>query len=138
MASAERGYHVVVAFQLQLLAADHDFTKFSIISSVVLLNDVPPVISGSWYDGQVYIMCKDAAFEPSSPVRLSAELYNIIKEKAIERSVLFFYSDGGPDHRVTYLSIKLDLDYLCAARTAPFHSYRNPIERVMSVVNLGT
>ena len=56
------------------------------------------------------------------------------------------YSDGGPDHRVTYRSVKLalislfvylDLDYICAARTAPYHSFRNPAERVMSILNLG-
>ena len=56
------------------------------------------------------------------------------------------YSDGGPDHRLTYVSvqlsliclfIKLDLDYLCAGRTAPYHSWRNPVERIMSVLNLG-
>ena len=35
------------------------------------------------------------------------------------------------------LFLSLDLDYLCAARTAPFHSWRNPVERIMSVVNLG-
>ena len=53
--------------------------------------------------------------------------------------------DGGPDHRVTYISVKLalivlfrkrDLDYLCAVRTAPYHSYKNPVER-MSTLNLG-
>ncbi len=47
---------------------------------------------------------------------------------------------------MTYLSVqlslislflKLDLDFLCAARTAPCHSWRNPAERVMSIVNLG-
>jgi len=32
---------------------------------------------------------------------------------------------------------KLDLDYLCVTRTAPHHSYRNPAERVMSVLDLG-
>eukprot|EP00731_Ephydatia_muelleri_P010010 Em0005g596a len=62
VASAERGRQVIV---------------------VVLINDIPEEISGSWYDGQ------------------------------------------------------LDLDYLCAARTAPYHSYRNPMERIMSIVNLG-
>ena len=35
------------------------------------------------------------------------------------------------------LFIKLDLDYLLAARTAPYHSFRNPAERVISVLNLG-
>lgn len=29
------------------------------------------------------------------------------------------------------------MDYLCAARTAPYHSYRNPVERIMSILNLG-
>ena len=59
---------------------------------------------------------------------------------------MFLYTDGGPDHRLTYLSVqlslislflKLDLDFLCACCTAPFHSWRNPVERVMSVLNLG-
>ena len=31
----------------------------------------------------------------------------------------------------------LDLDYMCATRTAPHNSYRNPVERVMAVLNLG-
>ena len=75
-----------------------------------------------------------------------AELAAMLSEKALTNSVLFMYSDGGPDHRVTYMSVKLslialftelDLDYLCAARTARYHSFRNPAERVMSVLNLG-
>ena len=60
--------------------------------------------------------------------------------------MLFIYSDGGPDHMLTYMSLNIslialylhhDLDYLCAARTAPSHSWRNPVERVMSLLNLG-
>ena len=56
------------------------------------------------------------------------------------------YTDGGPDHRVTFLSVQLalialflehDLDFLCAARTAPCHSWSNPVERIMSTLNLG-
>ena len=31
----------------------------------------------------------------------------------------------------------LDLDLLVAARTAPHSSYRNPVERIMSLINLG-
>ena len=31
----------------------------------------------------------------------------------------------------------LDLDFLCAARTAPCQSWRNPVERIMSTLNLG-
>ncbi len=35
------------------------------------------------------------------------------------------------------LFLKLDLDYLCAGRTAPYHSWRNSVERIMSILNLG-
>ena len=35
------------------------------------------------------------------------------------------------------LFIALDLDVLVAERTAPCQSYRNPAERIMSVLNLG-
>ena len=37
LASVERGRQVVVAFQSQLLAADHDFTKFSITPLVIYM-----------------------------------------------------------------------------------------------------
>ena len=77
-----------------------------------------------------------------------AELLDIIHSQDLlsDKSVLFLYSDGGPDHcLITYISVqlslislflRLDLDYLCAARTAPCHCWRNPAER-MSIVNLG-
>ena len=57
--------------------------------------------------------------------------------------ILFLYSDGRPDHRLTVqilliaLFLKLDLDYLCVAYTAPYHSWRNPVERIQSVLNIG-
>ena len=123
---------------------DHDFTKFSLVPSVTLVNDIPDDVSKSWYTGRVFVSLKDAALEPSSPLRHITELEHILVDE--ERKVLLLYSDGGPDHRVTYLSvqvslialfIKHNLDYLCAARTAPCHSWRNPVERIMSVLNLG-
>lgn len=54
-------------------------------------------------------------------------------------------TDGGPDHRVTFETVKLslvqlfislNLDMLVALRTAPNHSWMNPAERCMSVLNL--
>ena len=92
MATAELDNQVVVTSQSQLhvFAADHDFTKFSITPSVVLFNNTPPKISGLWYDCQVHVMFEDAAFEPSSPVRHSDELYNINKEKALKGQCFSF------------------------------------------------
>ena len=74
---------------------------------------------------------------------LDKRLFNIL---ATVPPVLLMYSDGGPDHRVTYVSVKLalialfremDLDILIALRTAPSNSWANPVERMMSIVNIG-
>ena len=146
VAAVERGKEVIVSLNETFLVGDHDFCKFSLIPSVVFINEIPPTCEGSWYIGQVYDGIKDAVFEASSPIRHAAELYNILKSRDDSHPMLFIYSDGGPDHRLTYLSvqlslialfIKLDLDVLIAGRTAPSHSWANPVERVMSVLNIG-
>ena len=56
-----------------------------------------------------------------------------------------FYTDGGPDHRTTYISTQLSLIALflkprlpqCGSDIAPHHSWRNPVKRMMSILNLG-
>lgn len=94
----------------------------------------------------MHVGLKNAIFEHSTPQRHACELYNILLSASFSKRILFIYSDGGPDHRLTYMSVKLsliclflklDLDYLCAGRTAPYHSWKNPVERVMSLLNLG-
>ena len=79
------------------------------VPSVILLNDIPQEILGSWYHGQVYVSVKDTVFEPSSPLRHACELYNVLQSSSSSKSVLFLYSDGGPDHRLTYVSVQLSL-----------------------------
>ena len=84
------------------------------IPSVTLLVDIPESVSGLWwYDGNVCVTYKDSAFEPSSPIRHAAELAGLLSEKAIMNPVVFIYSHGGPDHWVTYMSIKLAQISLC-------------------------
>lgn len=55
-------------------------------------------------------------------------------------------TDGGPEHRTTFLSVKiavialqkaLNADMIVALRIAPGHSYRNPPERVNCILNIG-
>ena len=76
------------------------------------------------------------------------ELVSVVKRVSCfdAKPILFLYTDGGPDHRLTYVSVqlsliclflKLDLDYLCVGFTAPCHSWHNPVERIMSILNLG-
>ena len=92
--------------------ADQDFTHFSVILSVALLVDIPDKISGSWYDGDVHVLFKDSAFEPSSPIRYATELYSLLSEKTLIESALFVFSDGGPDNRVTSISVKPSMIFL--------------------------
>ena len=146
VAAAERGKKVIVSLQKEFHVGDHDFTKFSLIPSVAFIIDIPTTIDGSWYDGEVYIGLKDAVFEPSSPLRHLTELYSILVKRIGIRKAIFIYTDGGADHRLTFVSVQLalialflnlNLDFICAGRTCPYHSWRNPVERIMSTINLG-
>lgn len=91
--SAECGCQVVAPVRSKLLAADHDFSKFSIIPSVILQTETPEEFSGLWYDGQVMVMLKEGAFEPSSPACHSTEMATIIEQKVPNHPILFIYSD---------------------------------------------
>ena len=103
VAAAERGRKVIVRAGTTFEVADHDFTKFSIVPSVAMIVDIPNDIHESWYRGQVMVGFKDAAFEASSPIRHATELSHVLsKNDELRKPVLFVYSDGGPDHRLTY------------------------------------
>ncbi len=51
VAAAERGRQVLVREDEFLTVGDHDFTKFSLILSVVFLINIPEEIADSWYSG---------------------------------------------------------------------------------------
>jgi hypothetical protein len=145
VAAVERGKRVIVGQDKIFAVSDHDFTKFSIIPSVTLLLDIPDSIYGSFYRGQVYVGVKDLILEPSSPLRHITECSKILEHDQGNKPILLIYTDGGPDHRLTYLSVQLSLiclflqgkyDMLVAARTPPMNSWKNPPERIMSILNL--
>ena len=61
-------------------------------------------------------------------------------------TILILYTDGGSEHRTTFLSVKmamislqnfLNLDQILAVRTASGHLFRNPAEKINCVRNLG-
>ena len=130
-----------------LTAIDHDHTKGSLTPSVILRCTIPEKSSGSFYQGQADVRLKDSVFQRSSPFRHMAELSASVTLNGQPcPPVVFAYTDGGCDHRVTCRSVQLayiaffiheDLDLLVAARTCPGHSFSNPAERVMSTLNLG-
>ena len=90
--------------------ADHDHTKCSIVPSVALVCDIPSSLDGSFYRGKVHVGIKEAIFEPSSAIRHATEL-NKILGLYDPKPILLIYSDGGPDHDLTFLTTQIS--YIC-------------------------
>lgn len=134
----------------ELVAGDHDYHISGLVPSVAFILEIPEDSRESFFQGQGCVTTKDKIFQPSNPLRHATELMNIMSsldtpEQDEGKSVLIVFTDGGPDHRVTYDTVKLsllsifmemDLDMLIALRTAPNNSWVNPAERLMSILNL--
>ncbi|XP_052223762.1 uncharacterized protein LOC127839434 isoform X2 [Dreissena polymorpha] len=144
-----RGKKSIVPVSSTLSALDHDMqSKLSLTPSVALKVGVPESIEESFYRGNVTVKYKDSVFQPSTPFRHAVEMEQILTKGGANDAVppiLMIFSDGGPDHRITYHSVKLalivlfkklNLDMLIAGRSAPGHSWLNPAERIMSILNL--
>lgn len=89
---------------------------------------------------------KDGVFLPSNPFLHMTELCATLELEKASPPVIFLYVDGGTDHRVTLKSLQLSLialwnvfniDMPVAGHTCPGHSYCNPVEQVMSTLNVG-
>ena len=151
LSTGVRGKKSITPTTTTLAALDHDVNqKGSITPTVTLVCDIPDDISESFYCGQVYVGLKDSVFQPSSSWRAVLELYQTIISSPIIAinglKYLFLVTDGGPEHRVNFESVKiplillyrrLKLDFLVAIRTAPGNSYINIVERIMSILNIG-
>lgn len=146
VAAVERGKQVIVGKDKIMAVGDHDFTKISITPSVTFCVDIPEDIEGSFYRGKVFVGLKGNCFEASSPLRHITELIQILEREGRNKEILCLYTDGGPDHRCTYYSVKLallclflkgDKDMLIAVRTPPYNSWKDPAERIMSILNIG-
>lgn len=105
------------SYNEEFQVGDHDFTQFSIIPSVMFRVEsyIPDTIEGSWYSGQVCITFKKGEFQPSSPMRHGAELSSWLTTQLGSKSILFLYTDGRPDHLLTYVSTQLSLISLCSS-----------------------
>ena len=93
-----------------LQALDHNFHIGGLVPSVALEGIIPESTSDSFFDGQVHVTTKERIFQPSSPVRHGAETLKLLRsgpETTDSEGRLLIYSDGGPDHRITYLSVQV-------------------------------
>ena len=75
-------------------------TSRDILSSLQLFfrQMFPELIAGSWYDGNVHVLYKDGAFEPSSPIIIIIiiiiiALQNAQRGKEIEMGLAVISSD---------------------------------------------
>ncbi|CAB4000609.1 Hypothetical predicted protein [Paramuricea clavata] len=127
VAAVERGKQVLVAIGTKLVVADHNFTRISMTLSVNLFSQVPDHIDESFYTGQVCVSFKENSFQPSSPMRHMAELKGKMTSMKINKPILLAYTDGGPDHRLTYLSVREALEGF-----PDFQSIRSQMSRVKS------
>lgn len=141
--SGVRNKPQLTPYGIEMLALDHDYDGTCIVPSVYLAHDIPEKVNGDWYKGQVSVGLKDAVFQKSCPWRHVEELSRHLKHN--HSPILMLLTDGGPDRnlkRATVIAshislfLKHDLDMLVVARTVPHLSFRNPVERVMSVLNL--
>lgn len=93
--------------------ADHVFTKFCLIPSVTLRENIPEDITDSWYTDRVFIGLKGGSFQPSSLHRHITELHEVLMEhncSSINLSYLCIVMVVLTS--ITYLSLKLSLSAL--------------------------
>ena len=141
-----RGRESITHKSITLEALDHDMHKTSLTPNVVLKCEVPATVDKSFVRGNVHYTVSDSVFQSSSPYRHGVMLAKIVKNLDDPPSILMKFTDGGTDQRNTLESVKvasiclfkeLNLDFMIAARCAPGHSFMNPAERIMSILNLG-
>ena len=122
--------------------------KSSLTPNVILQCDVPQSVDKSFVRGQVYVTLSDSVFKSSSPFRHGVMQSKVYKGLRRQPRVVMKYTDGGTDQRNTLETIKLAticlfkeldpyVDMIIAGRCAPGHSYVNPAERIMSLLNIG-
>jgi len=153
----ERQRRGLVAQGQQLVAMDHDAGSgvCNLVPTVTLIVQPLAEEDGSIYRGDVKVCFKSAVSQHSSAMRTVTELHQRLeKHLATERekdaqypkkSVLLMMADGGHEHNMRNGSVQVSLaslflngdwDMVVAVRTAPGHSWENPVERIMAILNI--
>ena len=113
VAAVDHGKEVIVGSNPSFHVGDHDFTKAKITPAVTLVCDVPNSLDETFYRGNVKVCYKDTIFQPSSPYRHVTELIKALSNSS--NPILCIYTDGGPDHRNTHLTVQISL--ICLFRS---------------------
>ena len=131
LSTGVRGKKSIAPSNSVLVAADHDLHyKGSLTPSVYMVV-------------KFRTQLKSFTVEKLTSMRHASAMVKSLEEQP---SVILKFSDGGTDHRNTLESVKcsaiglfkeLDLNIYIAAMCAPGHSWTNPADRMMSLLNIG-
>ena len=127
--------------------AYHDFASIMPVPTVVMVQDLPSSVDQSWYHGKPYVYIEITATEPSSAIQnrdWEGSCQNIWHHRKHPSN--YNYTNGSPETCTNFLPVKiaiilcqrsLNSDTIIALQTAPGHSFKNPVERVNCILNLG-
>ena len=98
-----------------LKALDHKFHNANLVLSGALHSNNTDSVAGSFFTGdedgmgQLFVTLRDAIFDPSHVFDHCAQLIEMLKMKCISPNVLELQTDGGPDHALKRVAVKLAL-----------------------------
>ena len=78
----------LVCSNSQLVALDHDFHVHGIVLSVAFVVDIPENVSDSFFRGDTIVTNKDKVTQPSSALRHSTEITEIVVSLGYDNSRL--------------------------------------------------
>jgi hypothetical protein len=93
----------------------------------------------------VKIILKNSIFEGSNAFMAVAELLAIYAVELLEKPIFIFHTDGGGEHNLPFPSVqaaiaaftlKANVDRAVFTNSAPYQSFGNEPERIMSILNL--
>ena len=151
LASVSRGKNVVVGVDQSFRVADHDFSKVSLIPDAIFVQDIPEAqgdkpadeylhddSKNSWFRGQVYYGVKNMVTQASTALRGVGEMGKILDLEGSLASRFFAITNGGWEQTVQKSLFKNhSLDEALVCRPAVGLSYRNPVEKLHAITNLG-
>ena len=113
LAAVPRGRQVLAAKTESFQMGDHNFPTISLISTVILVNNIPESADKSWYCGRPYVGIKNTATDPSTSLQKATKIASVLVEKYGYKEavppVLILYIGGGPKHQTTSLTLKIAL-----------------------------
>ena len=131
----------------EMVAMDHEagHVRVKVVPTVLLKHDPPTAEECSWYSGVASVILKNSVFEGSSAFGALLEMLLTYKEELLEKSGFMLHTDGGGEHNLSFPSVQAAIAAFCLkcfpdhavfGNSAPYHSFQNEPERVMSILNL--